>query len=80
MVCACKPVPKDLQFKGWADDDAEFAFDEHDSMGKMLKRGNMKDAYNIVAKGIAENKSTYEIAKDLEKYVQDGWTPGKKLQ
>lgn len=24
---------------------------------------------NIVAKGIAENKSTYEIAKDLEKYV-----------
>lgn len=45
MVCTCKPVPKALQFNGWADDDVEFAFDERDSMGKMIKRGNMKDAY-----------------------------------
>lgn len=29
-----------------------------------------QDAYSIVAKGIVEQKSTYEIAKDLEKYVR----------
>lgn len=34
-----------------------------------IKESNMKDAYNIVAKGIAENKSTYDIAKELENYV-----------
>ena len=28
-----------------------------------------KDIQSIIAKGIAENKSAYEIAKDLEKYV-----------
>lgn len=31
--------------------------------------GNMKDIYQIVAKGVAENKNVYEIAKELEKYV-----------
>lgn len=34
-----------------------------------------QDAYRIVAKGLAENKSIYEIAKDLESYVR----PGAKL-
>lgn len=29
-----------------------------------------QDAYSIVAKGIVEQKTTYEIAKDLEKYVR----------
>ena len=28
-----------------------------------------QDVYSIVAKGIAEQKTTYEIAKDIEKYV-----------
>lgn len=32
----------------------------------------MKQAYQIVAGGMAQNKSIYEIAKDLEKYVQPG--------
>lgn len=30
---------------------------------------NLKDINSIVAIGVAENKSAYEIAKDLEKYV-----------
>lgn len=30
----------------------------------------LKDIYSIVAKGWAENKSTYDIAKQLEKYVR----------
>lgn len=30
---------------------------------------NQKDIQNIIAKGVAENKSSYEIAKELEKYV-----------
>lgn len=29
----------------------------------------IKDLHTVVAKGIAENKSAYDIAKDLEKYV-----------
>lgn len=32
----------------------------------------MKTAYQIVAKGLAENKPVYEIAKELEVYVQPG--------
>ena len=32
-------------------------------------RSSKGDVSNIVARGIAENKSAYEIAKDLEKYV-----------
>lgn len=35
----------------------------------------LKDIYSIVAKGMAENKPIYEIAKDLEKYVN----PSKRL-
>lgn len=35
----------------------------------------LKDVYSIVAKGMAENKPIYEIAKDLEKYVN----PSKRL-
>lgn len=35
----------------------------------------MKDAYRIVAKGMAENKPVYEIAKELEKYIR----PNAKL-
>lgn len=34
-----------------------------------LEQSTMKDIYTVVAKGLAENKSMYEIAKDLEKYV-----------
>lgn len=30
----------------------------------------LKDIYQVMAKGLAENKSIYEIAKDLEKYVR----------
>lgn len=30
---------------------------------------NLKDMYNIIARGIAENQSVYDIAKLLEKYV-----------
>lgn len=36
----------------------------------------IKDAYRIVAKGIAQNQSIYDIAKELERYV----TPGTKKQ
>lgn len=39
----------------------------------------LKDCYGIVAKGMAENKSIYDIAKELEKYVSPqtakGWNP-----
>lgn len=39
----------------------------------------MKDAYQIMAKGLAENKSVYEIAKELESYVRPSaklpWNP-----
>lgn len=39
----------------------------------------MKDAYQIMARGLAENKSIYDIAKDLESYVRPSaklpWNP-----
>lgn len=39
----------------------------------------LKTAYQIVAKGMAENKPIYDIAKELERYVQPGaakkWNP-----
>lgn len=39
----------------------------------------MQTAYQIVAKGMAENRPIYDIAKELEKYVQPGaakkWNP-----
>ena len=39
----------------------------------------MKDAYQIMARGITENKPIFEIAKDLEKYVRPSaklpWNP-----
>ena len=35
----------------------------------------LKDIYKIVAKGVSENKTTYDIAKELESYVN----PNKKL-
>lgn len=39
----------------------------------------MRTAYQIVAKGMAENRPIYDIAKELEKYVQPGaakpWNP-----
>lgn len=35
----------------------------------------LKDAYRVMAKGLAENKSIYEIAKELEAYVR----PSAKL-
>lgn len=31
--------------------------------------GNLKDMYTIIARGVAENQSVYDIAKLLEKYV-----------
>ena len=36
----------------------------------MSTDGNMKDIYTIIAKGVAEDKSIYQIAKDIEKYVK----------
>lgn len=39
----------------------------------------LKDTYQIMARGLAENKGVYEIAKDLEKYVRPSaklpWNP-----
>ena len=39
----------------------------------------MKDAYQIMAKGLAENKPVYDIAKELEQYVRPSaklpWNP-----
>lgn len=44
----------------------------------------MKDAYQIMAKGLAENKPVFEIAKDLEKYVRPSaklpWNPVLKMK
>lgn len=34
-----------------------------------IQEKTMKDIHSVVANGIAQNKSAYEIAKDLEKYV-----------
>ncbi len=42
------------------------------SLSRALWKNHMKTQYNInavVAQGIAENKSAYDIAKDLEKYL-----------
>lgn len=42
------------------------------SLSKAIWKDHMKTQYDVntvVAKGIAENKSAYDIAKDLEKYV-----------
>ena len=50
-------------------------YDSGWSLSKRIWSDNeetMKQAYQIVAGGIAQNKSIYEIAKDLEKYVQPG--------
>lgn len=41
-----------------------------------LTDSNMKDIYTIISRGIAENQSIYDIAKQLEKYV----SPDAKLQ
>lgn len=44
-------------------------------------KAKLSEIDSIIAKGVAENKSTYEIAKDLEKYVRPGarkpWDWGK---
>lgn len=37
-----------------------------------LENNTMKDIYAVVAKGLAENKSIYDITKELEKYVNPG--------
>lgn len=50
-------------------------YDSGWSLSKRIWSDNedtMKTAYQIVAGGMAQNKSIYEIAKDLEKYVQPG--------
>lgn len=47
-------------------------YEEGWSLSKIIwKQGRKisKDINSIIAKGIAQNKSSYEIAKDLEKYV-----------
>lgn len=41
-----------------------------------IGQGHERDIYNIIAKGIALNKDVYEIAKDIERYVD----PSKRLQ
>lgn len=44
----------------------------------------LKDAYQIMARGLAENKPVFEIAKDLEKYVRPSaklpWNPVLKMK
>ena len=40
-----------------------------------VSQQNYKDIYSIMAKGIAENKGIYDIAKEMEAYVK----PGAKL-
>lgn len=50
-------------------------YDSGWSLSKRIWSDNedtMKTAYQIVAGGMAQNKPMYEIAKDLEKYVQPG--------
>ncbi len=37
-----------------------------------MQESTMKTAYQIVAGGMAQNKSIYQISKDLQKYVQPG--------
>lgn len=42
------------------------------TLSKAIWKGTKKsqqDIHDIIAKGVAENKSSYDIAKDLEKYV-----------
>ncbi len=34
-----------------------------------LTDSNMSDIYRVIARGIAQNKSVYDISKDLEKYI-----------
>lgn len=57
------------------------------SLSKVLWGDNektMQDIYTLVAKGIAENKSVYDIAKDLEIYVnptkKKPWNPVIKMK
>lgn len=44
----------------------------------------LRSAYQIVAKGLAENQPVYNIAKELERYVQPGaakkWNPTIKMK
>lgn len=50
-------------------------YDSGWSLSKRIWSDNeetMKQAYQIVAGGIAQNKSVYEIAKDLKSYVEPG--------
>ena len=50
-------------------------YDSGWSLSKRIWSDNedtMKTAYQIVAGGMAQNKSIYEIAKDLESYVEPG--------
>lgn len=47
------------------------------SLSQRIWSGNektMQTVYQLVARGMAENKSVYEIAKDLEKYVRPNAT------
>lgn len=47
-------------------------YDGNWTLSKAIWKSHMKTQYNVntvVSKGIAENKSAYAIAKDLEKYV-----------
>lgn len=47
-------------------------YDGNWTLSKAIWKNHMKTQYNVntvVSKGIAENKSAYAIAKDLEKYV-----------
>ena len=50
-------------------------YNEGWSLSKRIWSDNedtMKQAYQLVAGGMAQNKSIYEIARELEKYVQPG--------
>lgn len=41
---------------------------------------NMRDIYTVIARGVAENKTVYQIAKDLEKYVNPSKMVPTKIQ
>lgn len=54
-------------------------YDSGWSLSKRIWTDNektLKDIYTVVAKGVAENKTIYEIAKELERYVN----PNKQLK
>ena len=78
LNAAFSNVPKDIVYNLVTGQ----IYDSGWSLSKRIWGDNeqtMKDAYNIMARGLAENKGIYEIAKDLESYVRPSaklpWNP-----